>query len=69
MARVAGIKNKATIIKSDSEDRFLADCLERYTYWKAMAAKIKEEGGSGAREIEYAEYFKIGVNKFSNIEG
>ena len=69
MAREAGTKNKATIIKSDAEDRFLADALERYTYWKAEVKKAQEEGGTGEREKEYAEFYRIGINKFSMVEG
>lgn len=68
MAREAGIKNKATILKTDSEDIFLADALERYTYWKAAAKKAIDDGGKGEREKEYAEFYRIGLNKFSNVE-
>lgn len=68
MAREAGTKNKATILKMDSEDIFLADALERYTFWKAQAVKAKDEGGTGEREREYAEFYRIGLNKFSTVE-
>lgn len=68
MARTEGTKNKATIIKTDSEDKFLADALERYTFWKAEAAKVKEGGGTGEREQEFAHAYRLLFNKFSNVE-
>lgn len=68
MARTPGAKNKNTIVKTDSEDIFLADCLERYTFWKAKASEAKEQGRTGEREIEYAQAFKVLFNRFSSVE-
>ncbi|MGN6416135.1 MAG: hypothetical protein ACTHMC_01495 [Pseudobacter sp.] len=67
MPRPEGTKNKTTILKSDNEDKFLAEVLERYTYWKAEAIRAKGEGQTGEREGEFAEAYRVLLNKFSNI--
>jgi len=67
MARTEGTKNKATIIKSDNEDKFLAEVLESYTRWKAEAIRVKGEGQTGDREAEFAEAYRVLLNKFSTI--
>jgi hypothetical protein len=66
--RAAGIKNKATILKTDNEDKMLADLLERYTFWKAEALRKKEAGEPCEREIEYAKAFQFLLTKFSTPE-
>lgn len=51
----------------DNEDLFLSELLRSYAFWKGEAAKRKEAGGG--REEDYAEAYKILLNKFTQIEG
>lgn len=68
MARVEGTKNRSTIIKSDNEDKFLAELLERHTFWKSEAIRVKGEGETGKRESEYARAYRILFSKFATEE-
>jgi len=52
----------------DNEIRFLEQCITGYAFWKGEAEKVKQGGGTGEREKEYAEFYRIGINKFSQIE-
>lgn len=52
----------------DSEDVFLNDVLERYTYWKRIASEKEKEKIDATKEKEYAEAFRLLLNQFSKIE-
>lgn len=68
MARTEGAKNRTTIVKSDNEDKFLAEVLERCTFWKAEAIRVKGEGQTGEKELEFAQAYRVLLNRFSTIE-
>ena len=68
MPRTAGAKNKSTITKTDNEDIFLNEVLQGHGRWKAAAAEKKSGGEDPTKELEYAEAYRVLLNKFSQLE-
>ncbi len=79
MGRTPGAKNKTNnknilIVENkerkytDSEDIFLTDALEKYKFWKARAMELKNDGKDSSREEEYAEAYRILLNRFSVVD-
>lgn len=68
MPRTAGAKNKSSIVKTDNEDEFLSDVLHGHAKWKSRAAIVKEAGGNPDKELQYAEAYRVLLNKFSQLE-
>lgn len=54
--------------KLDNEDIFLAECLRAYTHWKGEATRLKAEGKESELEVDYAEAYRVLINKFTVIE-
>lgn len=54
--------------KPDNEDLFLNDCLGNYSYWKGEAARLSAEGKKFDLEADYAEAYKVMINRFTAID-
>ena len=50
---------------ANSEDEFFKDALAGYIKWKAIADKVKQAGKSPEKEVQYAEAYRLLLNKFS----
>lgn len=68
MPRPAGAKNKTAIIKTDTNVEFLYDVLQGHAKWIAVATEKKTAGVDNTKELEYAEAYKVLLNKFSQLE-
>jgi hypothetical protein len=66
MARTAGAENKST--PTDSESKFLKEVLEGFTSWKKEARRLKDNGEKCDQELEYAEAYRLMLNKFSETQ-
>jgi hypothetical protein len=66
MARPEGAPNKNK--PNDHEDIFLSDALRGYTFWKGEAAKLKQAGQDATQVEEYAEAYRLLLNRFTIIE-
>jgi hypothetical protein len=71
MPRTAGSKNKPknNITMSeymDSEDIFLQEMVSRKAFWTAKAKELEVQKKDNTREKDYANYYRLGINQFSN---
>lgn len=65
MGRAAGAKNRNT--PNDYEGEFLQTAITEYNYWRSII-KIAEAGEDKDKAREYAEAYKVLINKFSQLE-
>ena len=65
MPRTAGSKNKNSVIKTDSETEFLNDAIVMFSKWKARAQEKKEREQDNGLELEFAEAYKVIINRFT----
>ena len=80
MGRTPGAKNKNISINKisvaemqkniniDNDDIFFSELLAGHSKWKAEVRRLRESGQSHERESEFAEFYKIGLAKFTAIE-
>lgn len=53
---------------ADSEDEFLTEMLQGQIKWKARALTVKATGSNPEKELQYAEAYRLLLNKFSEIQ-
>jgi len=73
MARTEGSKNKPKELlelnsEIDNENMFLAEMIRAKTYWTQKAKELKDKNLDNTRELEYADFYKLGINKFTEME-
>ena len=81
MGRTPGAKNKNISetnnllllekninIEADNNDIFYADLLDGHRKWKAAARKLKDAGQNADRELQFAEYYLLGLANFTKVE-
>ena len=73
MPRTEGAKNKPKDLLEinedmDSENLFLTELIRAKTFWTKRAADLKEKGHNNDNELAYAEFYKLGINRFTEIE-
>ncbi len=51
--------------KKNNEDIFLQELLDGKAKWKAEAEKLAKAGVSNVREAEYAEAYRVLLNRFT----
>lgn len=65
MGRTAGATNKNK--PESNEAIFLTDVLTKYNFWSAEAERMKDAGKDAKMELQYAEAYRLLLNKFTEI--
>ncbi len=73
MPRTEGSKNKPKDLLEltddmESEDILLTELIKAKTFWVKRAKEMKDKGHDVSKELQYAEFFKLGINQFTIID-
>ena len=60
--------NRQIAVKTDPESEFFIEIAGKHAEWKGRAVVKRLHGHDAIREEEYAEAYRILLNKFSQIE-